>query len=196
MKIRNSFVTNSSSSSFCIHKKDTNKDISKDKIENAINDVLTLYKKYITDMDYLKKHDWNDWQVFEGEQIENIAEALHNESWSASGVKIPDNAHKMFSSLSYGNEKMRPTFKQFWNTINDLIHLYGEDIVKNIIDFESVPNKQTDKVLEVNNYIYYDKEFQDAIRADFVVITGENVFPYSCIDLIEDILQAEYTHLG
>lgn len=196
MKMRNSFVTNSSSSSFCIHKNETNKDVSIEKIENAIEDVLTLYKRYITDKNYLEKHDWNDWKVFEGSQIKDIAEALYDESWSASGVKIPDEIHKMFSSLSYGNEKMRPTFKQFWNAINDLIQSFGKDVTKNIIDFESVDNKKTNEILEVNNYIYYDKEFQEAIRADFVVITGENVFPYSCIDLISDILQADYTHLG
>ncbi len=195
MKVRNSFVTNSSSSSFLItaneyHPEKTNKE----HIKEVIEDVLGVFKKYDNGY-YDGVHDYSDYEIFEGSEIEKIAERLHDEWWSASGIRLPDDVHKMFCSLSYSNNAMRPKEQDLKKVIKDLISKYGEEKVRDIIDYDSIKFSMDEIVCE-DRFLYKDEEFQNAIRADFVVITGENVFPYSTREVIQDLLHADYNHLG
>lgn len=190
MKIRNSFVTNSSSSSFCIVHYENEEPTNKEHIREVVEKVLNIYKEF-DNPEYVKKHDWKDYKIFKSNEIEGIAEAFRNECWSASGVRIPDDLHKTFESCSYLNKKMRPTKKQYEAAIKQLIELYGKEKAKDIFDIDMKYDK--DNAMEFG---YYDEEFQKALRADFTLITGENVFPYSCIEMLEDLLHAKQYHLG
>lgn len=217
MKIRNNFVTNSSSSSFCFFKSEYRPNLSKEEIDKTLKDLIKFYKKYGSES-YVTKHDFTDYKIFSGDQIEEITEALHNEFWSASGIKIPDEMHSRFERVGHYLTGNRPTVKELLEDEKFLTDNYGKEKANEIFDFKSIwekCEKSTQKLVEkcVKNggkymekcdnitvpnekFAYYDNEFQKAIRADFVVITGENVFPYSFFDLIQDLLGGERDHLG
>ncbi len=189
MKIRNSFVTNSSSSSFIISSNEYHPKTNIEHIKEVLKDIITLYEKH-SGLSIM-----NDYKIFESSDIKGITDRLHNECWSASGIKLPDDIHEMFCSLRYYNRKMRPKEEDFKKAIQELIAQYGEEKVKDIVNYEKITFGE-DGISNEEEFAYYDEEFQKALRGDFVIITGENIFPYSIRELIEDLLNAEYNHLG
>lgn len=205
MKIRNSFVTNSSSSSFVIYDNTQYRvPLTKELIKECVDEIMQTYsnisnKTMRKDSDNNKKflehlpERFKDYQIFQKGEIKEIAEAFHNEFWSASGVYIPDEIHDILKKVNSSDIFRSPSKKEVDCAVKKLkVFCEKEKLhITEIFDTEYLSKDDYDFVHD-----YYDHEYQQALRADFVIITGENVFPYSTYELIEEIFCAKRYHLG
>lgn len=203
MKIRNSFVTNSSSSSFVISNNlEYHLPLSKELIKECLDDIFKTYcnvtnKRLRKDInsnffEYLPERI-KDYNIFEKGETKEIADAFHNECWSASGIYIPDEIHKILKKANSTEFYGAPSKQDIKNAQKELEKLCKENNIdsKEIFNIDRYGTDEYDY-----NYDYYDFEFQQALRGDFVIITGENAFPYETFELIESILSASRYHLG
>lgn len=205
MKIRDNFVTNSSSSSFVIYNNtEYNVPLTKELIKECVDEIMETYynlgvktlRKDVSGNEnffkYLPERE-KDYEVFQKGEIKEIAEAFHNECWSASGVYIPDEIHNILRRVNSTDIFRNPSKKEVDSAIKELRKFCEKENVKieDIFDTEYLSKDEYDYVHD-----YYDHEYQMALRADFVLITGENAFPYSTHELIEEVLNAHRYHLG
>lgn len=200
MKIRNSFITNSSSSSFVISKSENKPNLTKELIKECIDEILETYKnvsnKTLVGEDNFLSHlpeRFKDYKIFESSEVKEIAEAFKNECWSASGIYIPDEIHNILKRVNVGNVFRRPSMGEVETACNELARFCINKRIDpgNIFNTENLGSDEYDFA-----YDYYDYEFQEALRGDFVIITGENAFPYGVYDLLSDTLGTERYHLG
>ena len=168
MKVRNSFVTNSSSSSFVIFNQSEYRiPLTKDLINECIDEIMSTNEKLENkvydpkkEAAYLKElpKRSKDYKVFEKSEIKKIAEAFHNECWSASGIYIPDEIHnvlKRSGDFSFWRSPSR-------NMIVEAENKLAEFCIKNRIDPAEIFIEEYDKRDDCYDYDYYDFEFQQA----------------------------------
>lgn len=198
MKYRNSFITNSSSSSFIIDNPDKRyypnlPDYTIESINEKLNKILDLYE----DLTGRKVHR-EYIHVVDTKDINVVKELYENECWSASGKRLPDLVHE-FLDFAEGKE-IKDIFT--YNYVQKLLteNNFTEGSLMEYINISiiSLGLKPEDIYsTEYRTLDYYDCEFQNAIRADFLIIGGDNVIPYECIDFIKNMLDVKtYTHLG
>ena len=209
MKVRSDFVTNSSSSSFVIFDKSKEypeycKPLSKELIKDCVDSILAVYKDVENKLCAEGEKEFlshiperiKDYQIFEEGEIKEIAEAFRNEFWSASGVYIPDEIHNDLKRANYDTYYKRPKKEEVETAYAKLT----EFCAKNNLDINEIFGNEgiSQDYDEVDGWwrYYYDFEYQEALRGNFCIITGENAFSYGVIQFIEDTFGGKVFHLG
>ena len=136
--------------------------------------------------------------VYKSDNIKGITEAFKNECWSASGVRLPDDIHSIFRRADHFGYYRKPTTQEVKDAIDNCEKFFKDNniqlTVEDVFHFRTEHDEDNDE--HVPECYYYDHEFQDALRADFVLITGENVFPEWLKNLVESEFNAKCYHLG
>jgi DNA-directed RNA polymerase subunit RPC12/RpoP len=150
MKIRNGFVSNSSSSSFVVNKKKTN-------ISSLLKILLQSYKDYLNEYDCIKKYDWAKEVNY---NVDKALSKIDNQTHSAIMYKTPQ-------YKTYIWEKDKYIFIDTCNNINlpDEIYENGATHRQNIkINWDQ---EEVEKIKEyIDEDCVYDKAWKNIIFYD------------------------------